>query len=132
SDYTTKMDEAQFGDLNYGRLKLEVDNMIAKTGKEVNAITKTDLDKFSAENDRQKIALKVAKKEVEDKSFEKFYEELTDAVEYFSAQVKYHLNKQYDPRPIVGDNYEDATERYYGNNDVKGPDADHGTHVAGI
>ncbi len=132
SDYTTKMDEAQFGDLNYGRLKLEVDNMIAKIGKEVNAITKTDLDKFSAENDRQKMALKVAKKEVEDKSFEKFYEELTDAVEYFSAQVKYHLNKQYDPRPIVGDNYEDATERYYGNNDVKGPDADHGTHVAGI
>ncbi len=132
SDYTTKMDEAQFGNVNYGRLKHEIDQMIAKIGKEAKDITKEDLNKFSAENDRQKLALKVAKKEVEDKSFEKFYEELEEATEYFSNQVNYHLNKQYDPRDIVGDNYEDASERYYGNNDVKGPDADHGTHVAGI
>jgi subtilisin family serine protease len=32
----------------------------------------------------------------------------------------------------VGDNYEDKTERHYGNPDVAGPDASHGTHVAGI
>src|SRR5690606_32831922 len=115
SDYTTKMDVSQFGDLNYGRLKQEVQDMVAIIGKEPKAITKDDLDKFSAENDRQKLALKVAKKEMDDnKSFEKFYEELKEAVEYYHNQVNYHLNKQYDPRPIVGDNYEDATERYYG------------------
>src|SRR5690606_20240230 len=99
-------DEAQFGDLNYGRLKQEVDNLIARIGKEPKDINKEDLDKFSAENDRQKLALKVAKKELDDKSFIKFYEELNEAVEYFHAQVNYHLNKQYDPRPLVGDNYE--------------------------
>jgi len=33
---------------------------------------------------------------------------------------------------MVDDNYADKNERYYGNNDVKGPDASHGTHVAGI
>src|SRR5699024_8897907 len=37
-----------------------------------------------------------------------------------------------NPRNIVGDNYEDTSERYYGNADVVGPDASHGTHVAGI
>ncbi|CAN5744776.1 hypothetical protein BH11BAC7_BH11BAC7_18350 [soil metagenome] len=38
----------------------------------------------------------------------------------------------YDPRSIVGDHYENNEERFYGNADVKGPDALHGTHVAGI
>lgn len=33
---------------------------------------------------------------------------------------------------IVGDDPNDPTERYYGNNNVKGPDALHGSHVAGI
>ncbi|MGL6037769.1 MAG: S8 family serine peptidase, partial [Soonwooa sp.] len=32
----------------------------------------------------------------------------------------------------VGDNYDDYSERYYGNNHYQGPDALHGTHVAGI
>jgi subtilisin family serine protease len=42
------------------------------------------------------------------------------------------LNPEFDPRPIVGDDYADATERVYGNGDVMGPDASHGTGVAGI
>ena len=42
------------------------------------------------------------------------------------------LNPEFDPRSIVGDNYEDLTEKGYGNNLVEGPDARHGTHVAGI
>lgn len=46
--------------------------------------------------------------------------------------AKYGYNPDFSPRHIVGDNYEDKSERYYGNNDVVGPDATHGTHVAGI
>lgn len=46
--------------------------------------------------------------------------------------AKYGYNPDFRTRHIVGDNYEDKTERYYGNNDVAGPDPDHGTHVAGI
>jgi subtilisin family serine protease len=45
---------------------------------------------------------------------------------------EYGLNPDFDPRPIVGDNYDDPTERIYGNPDVEGPSADHGTHVSGI
>jgi subtilisin family serine protease len=47
-------------------------------------------------------------------------------------KVNYGYNVAYNPREIVGDNYEDSSEMYYGNNDVEGPFARHGTHVAGI
>ena len=44
----------------------------------------------------------------------------------------YYYNPDLDTRKIVGDDYTNIKERYYGNNDVEGPDALHGTHVAGI
>lgn len=46
--------------------------------------------------------------------------------------AKYGYNPDFNPRDIVGDNYEDKSERIYGNPDVAGPDPSHGTHVAGI
>jgi subtilisin family serine protease len=43
------------------------------------------------------------------------------------------LNLRFNPRAdIVKDNPDDLTERYYGNNDLHGPDPMHGTHVSGI
>ncbi len=59
-------------------------------------------------------------------------DQLQQAVDYFSSQADYNYNPDLKVRHIVGDNYDDVSERYYGNNDVKGPDASHGTHVAGI
>jgi subtilisin family serine protease len=46
--------------------------------------------------------------------------------------LAFGLNPDFDPRPIVGDRYEDLNERGYGNTNVSGPDPSHGTHVAGI
>jgi len=46
--------------------------------------------------------------------------------------LDYGLDPDFDPRDIVGDDYADTSERFYGNGDVVGPDAGHGTHVAGI
>ncbi len=57
---------------------------------------------------------------------------INEVREQVQAQVKYNLDPNYNPRPIVGDNYADLNERRYGNRDVTGPDAKHGTHVAGI
>lgn len=132
NDYTTKLDEANYGTLNYRNLKKEVDAIVAAIGKDPKAITKADLDKFNATSDRQKMIIRIAKKELEKTSFTKFYEELDGSAKYYANQVEYHLNKDYDSRYIVGDNYEDVSERFYGNADIKGPDAEHGTHVAGI
>ena len=55
-----------------------------------------------------------------------------EAKKELEGQVKYGFNPDFDPRPIVGDNYRDLTERRYGNRDVMGPDAKHGSHVGGI
>lgn len=60
---------------------------------------------------------------------------LDDVVEQREAlegQVQFGMNPDFDPRNIVGDNYANAAERGYGNAEVEGPDAGHGTHVAGI
>lgn len=59
--------------------------------------------------------------------------ELTSVKEYYGKQLEYYLNTGYNQRQqIVGDFYESANQRNYGNADVIGPDAGHGTHVAGI
>jgi cell wall-associated protease len=55
-----------------------------------------------------------------------------EASEYFDGGLMYGLNPDYNPRTIVGDVVDDLSNRFYGNNDVQGPDAMHGTHVAGI
>jgi len=52
--------------------------------------------------------------------------------DYFFSKLKYHLNPNFNPRDIVGDNPNNLKEKGYGNNDVAGPDPEHGTHVAGI
>jgi cell wall-associated protease len=59
-------------------------------------------------------------------------EAFTEYEDHYMAKLKYHLNPEYNPRNIVGDNYQDVKEKGYGNNDVTGSFAEHGTHVAGI
>lgn len=57
---------------------------------------------------------------------------IDDAKKQTDAQLKVGLDLNYDSRTVVGDNISDLNERVYGNRDVTGPDAKHGTHVAGI
>ncbi len=52
--------------------------------------------------------------------------------EHIDTYVNYHLNLDFNPRTITADNPEDITDRSYGNNNVVGPRADHGTPVSGI
>jgi len=58
--------------------------------------------------------------------------QLGGALEYYTSQAKYHYNPEFNPRDIIGDNYNDPYDRIYGNSNVEGPDAFHGTHVSGI
>lgn len=61
------------------------------------------------------------------------YARIDDYVEYYSNKVNYYFNTDFDPRAdIVKDDPNNLWESDYGNNDVTGPDSDHGTHVAGI
>jgi subtilisin family serine protease len=59
-------------------------------------------------------------------------EDILEGREAVEERLAHGLNPDFDPRPLVGDNYANPNERGYGNAEVEGPDADHGTHVAGI
>ena len=130
--YKNKLEEAKMGQFSYDALKRNIDAVVREIGKKPEDITQEDIDNFKATTNTQRIALGYAKDEINNGGFAKFFDDITEGAKYFNNQVDYHLNKAYDSRPIVGDNYEDASERYYGNADVKGPDALHGSHVAGI
>lgn len=67
----------------------------------------------------------------------KVIKQLSGGIDYFGGRLDSHFNMTKDFRGVLGDNPEDITDKYYGNNDVDGPDpkkedAKHGTHVAGI
>lgn len=61
-----------------------------------------------------------------------FFDEVRQDYERSYEKLNYHLNLEFDSRKQVGDYYQDHTSLGYGNQDVKGPDGMHGSHVAGI
>ncbi len=59
--------------------------------------------------------------------------QLEAAKKQLAGSASYMYNPDWNPRAdIVKDDYSNSYEKGYGNNDVEGPDAGHGTHVAGI
>lgn len=61
---------------------------------------------------------------------------ISDISEYYGGEKSKVDMLEKEPEDyrgkVVGDNYDDINDRYYGNNDVMASDASHGTHVAGI
>lgn len=61
---------------------------------------------------------------------------LNDLNEYIEGKEKAAASVDNTPedlrKSIVHDQYNDFNDRYYGNKDIMGPDAKHGTHVAGL
>jgi subtilisin family serine protease len=61
---------------------------------------------------------------------------LADLEEYLDGKKRSMENKMNAPpdyrAQIIKDNYYDINDKFYGNNDIMGPDPDHGTHVTGI
>jgi cell wall-associated protease len=91
--------------------------------------TLADLKKWKAKDDNENqikyIAIAMLTGEL---SEEMIREQLEDV----NATLEYQLNPTYDDRSLIGDKPNDINDFQYGNNDVEGPDALHGTHVAGI
>jgi subtilisin family serine protease len=61
---------------------------------------------------------------------------IADLIQFYEGEKAKVDAVEKEPRAyraeVVKDNYNDPEDRYYGNNDVMGTDASHGTHVAGI
>lgn len=59
-------------------------------------------------------------------------EVLQEQIDQIQGMIDHHYNPDYDDRSLIGDDPYDITDTDYGNNDVKGPGSEHGTHVGGI
>ncbi|NBC06895.1 MAG: S8 family serine peptidase [Bacteroidetes bacterium] len=115
----------------YAGLAEAMNKLDAEIDKE--EVTVEDLEAVESDDPMVGYALQIAKSVMaEGQSFERLVAEMQDASSYFTSQYDYHYNVDFDPRPLINDNFEDPYDRDYGNNDVRGPDAEHGTHVAGL
>lgn len=111
--------------------------VVAALKKEPDEVTKEDFRKLNDSTTDPYVkhvsgALLGIMEQEEGVSFGQIYHEVEAYYEYLYNQLNYHYNPDFNSRKIVGDDYSDPTESGYGNNDVRGPDAEHGTHVAGI
>ncbi len=65
-----------------------------------------------------------------------YLEIIKDLKDYVEGKEKSATAKTKPPTAIradiIKDDYEDLADRFYGNNDITGPNARHGTHVAGL
>lgn len=105
------------------------------------AFTKENIEKID-EGDSKNLSLGVAiaKQVLEENvnfktvaDFKSFIQQdFKEGKDHYSNELNYAFNPDYNPRTIVGDDYSNVNEKFYGNNDVIGPDATHGTHVAGL
>ena len=96
-------------------------------------LTKAELMAFESDDEKLNQMAKGMAGRLEDgQSINTMLEQLQPALDYYGGQANAMYNVDFDGRSVVGDNYLNSREMGYGNNDVEGPDALHGTHVAGI
>ncbi len=113
-----------------------ISNLIDDVAKAKNKDVPTlaDIEEYKPQSDIESQIVSIIKKESKNSGgFEKFYKDIKKGYQDYKIRLQYNLNPAYDERAVlVGDDYDNSAERFYGNNDVKGPDASHGTHVSGI
>ncbi|MDF2553511.1 MAG: peptidase [Chryseobacterium sp.] len=138
--YSKKSVEAKQGFQTYTMINELIPNMVKMLGGK--SVTPENIAAIKAPTDQKDaMALQVLKQvsqspEFAGKSAEDFEksmkEQMKEALDEVGPSSKQY-DIAYDPRKeIVGDNYDDYSEKNYGNNHYEGPDAMHGTHVAGI
>lgn len=137
--FTKKSVDAKQNFQQYTMINEAIPEMLKMLGGKT--LTKENIANIKPTDQKQAIGLQVLNNLAQSPAFsgkspaevEKLMkEEIKGALDHFGPMAKqYDLN--YDPRAeIVGDNYDDYSEKSYGNNHYQGPDAEHGTHVSGI
>jgi len=102
-------------------------------GKPRKSVTLKDVEKFkSSDNILMNVAAVVKENMQEGISFAELMDQVQETYDYYAGRYKFHYNPDFDARHIIGDDPLNVNDRNYGNADVRGPDASHGTHVAGI
>lgn len=132
ADLDKDMENSKMNYQGISNFKRILDGITTKMGKDTPTLA--DFESFQprdpGENRVCKVLTDVLKNDPDFIHFKNA--ELGEALDHFKTKVDYQLNPDFDPRSIVGDDYSNSNERNYGNADVTGPNADHGTHVSGI
>ena len=118
---------------NLEAARLEKTRILAKLMLKYDGIDPSSIKKDA----EYELFLKVKSEVTEARAeFEPYMEMLkqfdAETKKYIEDQMKYNLNVDFNDRALIGDNPDDFNDIHYGNPDVEGPDALHGTHVAGI
>ncbi len=132
ADYNQQLEKAQKTYMIIDRFNSLLEAMLPKLNNPDPKLD--DIKKYSPDNDGEKYVKNVLLSALGDyKDLADFREhEINEGMKHFKEQLDYHLNINFDSRDTVGDNYANSNEHFYGNADVAGPDADHGSHVSGI
>lgn len=132
ADFDQEYHKAQALYTNMSAFKSVLDAMVTRMGK--TTPTEQDFEQYQPQSQGEAQVRQILIRQLQsDPDFAKFRDnELNEGVTHFKEELDYNLNLNFDPRSIVGDDTNNVNERFYGNADVMGPDAMHGTHVAGI
>lgn len=132
ADFDKQTNEAKDILQNIAGFKAALDGFVKKIGKENPELA--DVQNFKPETAMDGRLKELLVAQLQNTTFKDFYNaQIIKGVTHYQEQLDYNLNLSFDPRPkVVGDNYANSKEQGYGSNDVKGPDASHGTHVSGI
>lgn len=106
----------------------KAETVLRKAG--LTEITLTTVEAFAPKTSEEVLA-KTMMKDLLDRGHN--LDSINEGIAYFDSTANYYYNPDFNKREtIVGDDYSNLKQRYYGNNDVIGPDSSHGTHVSGI
>jgi len=132
ADFDKQVAEAKENLAGIEGFKYVLNRIVTKIGKP--EPTAADFEQYKAADEMESRLKMVMANALKEETYKDFYKnQIQKGVDHYDEMLKYNLNLEYDPRPeLVGDDYANGCERSYGINDVKGPDASHGTHVAGI
>ncbi|MET4082596.1 subtilisin family serine protease [Pedobacter sp. UYP30] len=131
TEYESKLADAKQNLAGITGFKNALDELVKHIGKA--DPTAEDIANYKPQNDMETRIQSVLGKTLQKMTLKEFYDsQIMEGLKYYGQQADYNLNIDYNPRNIVGDDPDNSKEKFYGNNDVKGPDALHGSHVAGI
>lgn len=132
ADFGKKYDGASSAFPIYIAIKKVLDSVAFINKKVIPSLD--DVDKYTADDEMEEYIKKIIKKGAKDEGgIDKFYKSIEKGFKELDVALRYNLNDKYDQRAeLVGDDYSNSNQKNYGNNDVIGPNADHGTHVSGI
>ena len=133
SEFNEKIDDGKKNLDFFTNLCNSVDDMVKDLGK--NPFTSEDLKNYNPTDNKlmmAKIFLNAYAQQTGTQDYQSVINEMNEGKKQYESMVNYGYNLDFDPRNVVGDNYSDVNEKGYGNNEVKGPDGLHGTHVSGI